>query len=79
MSVVIHANSDIQVNGRWLNIGSEVTIAGERGRFRYTGFSHTSEQKLVLHFVGGANGHEMMRSFYPERVKTIHNPKKAKK
>lgn len=79
MPVVIHESGEIQVNGRWLNVDSEVTINGERGRFRYTGFSHSSEGKLILHFVGGSNGHDMMRSFYPDRVKTVHNKKRGRR
>lgn len=78
MAVVIHQNGEIQVNGRWLNIDSEVSIAGERGRFRYLGYSHSSDGKVVLNFVGGSTNHEMLRSFYPERVKTVHNTKKRK-
>lgn len=75
MTVVVHANGDVQVNGRWLNIGSEVSVTGERGRFRYLGHSKSSDGKLILNFLGGSNGHELMRSFYPERIKTVHNTK----
>ena len=79
MGVQIHPNGEIQVNGRWMNIDAEVSIIGERGRFRYKGFSHTSDGKLVLHFIGGNNGHDMMRSFYPDRVKTVHVQKKVRR
>ena len=72
-NTVIHPNGDIQVNGRFLNLDGEVSIQGERGRFRYVGFSYTSDGRVVLNFVGGAMNHELMRSFYPDRVKTVHN------
>lgn len=72
-NVVVHPNGDVQVNGRYLDLDGEVSIVGERGRFRYIGFTRTSEGKIVLNFVGGSIGHELMRSFYPERVKTVHN------
>lgn len=57
---------------RKLTEGTEVSITGERGRFRYTGESTTSTGKLVYHFVGGVSGHEQMRSFYPSRIKRVH-------
>lgn len=79
MGVVVHQNYEIQVNGRWLNIDSEVSIYGERGKFRYLGHSLTPEGKLVLNFVGGKNGRELLRSFYPEKIKTIHNKNKRKR
>ena len=72
-NVVEHPNGDVQINGRFLNVDGEVSIHGERGRFRYTGFSRASDGKLVLHFVGGAVGHEKMRAFHPDKVKTVHN------
>lgn len=78
-NVVVHANGDVQVNGRWMNIDSEVSIAGERGRFRYLGHSTTSEGKIVLNFIGGSGSHHLLRSFYPDRVKTVHNNKKRGK
>lgn len=60
------------VNQRRLVPGTEVSISGKRGRFRFLNASYTSEGKLVLNFVGGRSGHEMMRSFYPEQIKRVH-------
>lgn len=57
---------------RKLDVGTEVSISGERGRFRFTGSSTTARGRLVYHFIGGIDGHEQMRSFYPERVKRVH-------
>lgn len=76
MGVVVHEDGQIQINGRWLSIDSEVSITGERGKFRYLGRNTTSAGKIVLNFVGGNRSHEMLRSFYPERVKTVHNTRK---
>lgn len=76
-NTVVHPTGEIQINGRFLNLDGEVSIQGERGRFKYIGFSTTSEGRVVLNFVGGPIGHEMMRSFYPERVKTVHNLRTA--
>lgn len=59
-------------NGRHLVPGTEVSIRGERGRFRFQNARITSTGKTVLNFVGGAAGHEVFRSFYPERVRRVH-------
>ncbi|AOT25427.1 hypothetical protein KIP29_gp29 [Mycobacterium phage BabyRay] len=62
----------MKVNERHLEPGTEVSIQGERGRFRFVKASTTSAGKTVLDFIGGPAGHEQWRSFYPERVKTVH-------
>lgn len=62
----------IFINRRRLVPGAEVSIYRKRGRFRYVGASTTSDGRMVLNFVGGRNGHEMMRSFYPEQIKSVH-------
>lgn len=59
-------------NGRHLTPGIEVSVKGERGRFRFINAQMTSAGKLVLNFVGGAAGHEVFRSFYPERIRRVH-------
>lgn len=60
------------INRRKITPGTEVSIYGKRGRFRFVNATRTSEHKLVLHFVGGRTGREMLRSFYPEQVKRVH-------
>jgi hypothetical protein len=62
----------VSVHGRELAPGTEVSIAGERGRFRFVRATTTSDDRIVFDFIGGAAGHECWRSFYPERVKTVH-------
>lgn len=62
----------IRVHGRELQPGTEVSITGERGRYRFLGAKTTSSDRVVLDFIGGRAGHECWRSFYPERVKTVH-------
>lgn len=59
-------------NGRRLQLGTEVSIKRERGRFRFVNASTTSDGKTVLHFIGGAAGREVFRSFYPDRVRRVH-------
>ena len=60
------------INQRKIVPGTEVSIYGKRGRFRFINSSMTGDGKLVLNFVGGRSGHEMLRSFYPEQVKRVH-------
>jgi hypothetical protein len=62
----------VGVHGRDLHPGTEVSIAGERGRFRFVQATTTTAERVVLDFIGGRPGHECWRSFYPERVKTVH-------
>lgn len=69
----------VRVHGRDLTPGTEVTISGERGRYRFVGASTTSSQRLVLDFIGGRAGHECWRSFYPERVKTVHRVNRSRR
>lgn len=64
--------SAVKVNGRHLNPGTEVSIRGERGRFRYVSHDVTSKGRVVLTFIGGARNHEAFRAFYPERVRVVH-------
>jgi hypothetical protein len=77
-TVTVNPEGGIQINGRHLLVGSIVSVYGERGRFRYTGFTHSGDGKLILCFVGGKSGHEMMRSFYPEKVRTVHNSRQSR-
>jgi hypothetical protein len=68
------------VNGRVLTPGTEVSIRGERGRFRFIKRIERPGQGLEwLDFWGGPKGAEQWRSFYPERVKTVHRINKTGK
>ncbi|AEJ95843.1 hypothetical protein SEA_ROSMARINUS_75 [Mycobacterium Phage Rosmarinus] len=63
---------DVVVHGRTLEPGTEVSIRGERGRFRFRSASLTSAGRIVCDFIGGPAGHETWRSFYPDRIRTVH-------
>ncbi len=63
---------EVVVHGRLLTPGMEVSIRGERGRFRFKAAAVTSGGRVVCDFIGGPAGHEQWRSFYPERIKTVH-------
>src|SRR5690606_19304329 len=60
------------VNGRHLTPGPEVSIRGERGRFRFIRAVTTPAGRSWLDFWGGPKGHEMRRSFGAHRVRTVH-------
>ncbi|ASR85673.1 hypothetical protein SEA_AMGINE_73 [Mycobacterium phage Amgine] len=63
---------EVVVNGRRLEPGTEVSIIRERGRFRFKSAATTRDGRIVCDFIGGPAGHEQWRSFYPERIRTVH-------
>lgn len=65
----------IIVRGRELTRGVEVSIRGERGRFRFVKSSVTSEGRVVGDFIGPSEAHAAWRSFYADRIKTVHRTK----
>ena len=68
------------VNGRTLTPGTEVSIRGERGRFRFLKRVERPERGLEwLDFWGGPKGAENWRSFPLERVRTVHRLKTTDK
>jgi hypothetical protein len=64
-------------NGRVLTSGTEVSVRGERGRFRFREHVRTPAGAEWLTFVGGPHGQECFRSFRPERVRTVHRVGKS--
>lgn len=62
----------VVVRGRELMRGTEVSIRGERGRFRFVKSSVTSAGRVVCDFIGPSEAHAAWRSFYPERIRTVH-------
>jgi hypothetical protein len=64
-------STEVRVHGRILTPGSEVSIKGERGRYRFIKAVRTPTA-YWLDFVGGPAKITMWRSFGPDRVKTVH-------
>lgn len=62
----------VTVNGVPLEPGTEVSIRGKRGRFKFLRASTTADQQIVLDFIGGTIGHENWHSFYPDRITNVH-------
>lgn len=63
--------------GRTVTPGTELTIEGVKGRFRF--IQHvTSGDKEWIDVLGGKNGDEKLRSFRPDRVETVHRLRKLR-
>jgi hypothetical protein len=63
--------NEIQVNGRTVVAGTELSITGEAGRFRFVKHVTTPTAEWI-DVVGGRKGYSVFRSFYVSRVKTVH-------
>lgn len=68
------------INGRRLAPGTELSIRGERGRFRFV--KHVSRPERGVEWIdvwGGPRHHEQMRSFRPSQVRRVHRIPKTDK
>lgn len=63
--------TELQINGRHVAPGTELKIAGERGRFRFVKHVSTGTTEWVDVW-GGPKGSECLRSFRLERIKRVH-------
>lgn len=57
-------------SGRWLRPGTEFSVHGERGRFRFLGHVDTGEAEWI-DAIGGTKGVRMFRAFRPDAVKKV--------
>lgn len=64
-------------SGRILIPGTELSIEGVSGRFRFIQLVIT-ETAQWIDVMGGTSGHEKIRSFRPDRVETVHRIKKMR-
>lgn len=71
-------STEYRVNGRVLTPGTEVSIRGERGRFRFQCHVRTEAGTEWLDFIGGSKGVVMFRAFHEDRVRTVHYKKKLR-
>ena len=69
--------TEIQINGRHVVKGTELKISGERGRFRFIKKVTTDKDVIWIDVYGGPKGAECIRSFRPEKVKTVHSKNKT--
>lgn len=64
-------SEEIQINGRNVVAGTELSVTSERGRFKFIKHVQTPTAEWI-DVVGGSSGHKSFRSFRPERVKRVH-------
>lgn len=64
-------HESMKVNGRILEKGTEFSVKGERGRFRFIAYVVTDKTEWI-DCVGGQKGYEMLRAFDPSRVRRVH-------
>lgn len=64
-------------HGRHVAKGTELSVRGARGRFRFQRYVVTAKGEWIDVY-GGPDGREMFRSFAPERVTTVHRTIKAR-
>jgi hypothetical protein len=83
-TVVVNNNPDwvisdsVQINGRIVSEGTELSIRGESGRFRFKAHVVTPKAEWI-DVIGGKKGYEKWRSFRLDRVKRVHRLKKTRK
>lgn len=64
-------SKEIQINGRNVVVGTELSITDERGRFKFLQHVQTPTAEWI-DVIGGPTGTRMFRSFRSERVKRVH-------
>lgn len=69
--------TEIQIHGRHVIKDTELSIIGERGRFRFLK-QITNGDKVWIDVVGGAKGAKQMRSFHLDKVRRVHYKNKTK-
>jgi hypothetical protein len=65
-------------NGRHIERGTELSIKGERGRFRFISHVSTEAGAEWITVVGGPAKVTMTRSFKPDRIRTVHRLTKTR-
>jgi hypothetical protein len=63
--------TETQINGRYVNKGTELKIKGERGRFRFVHLVKNGDKEWVDVW-GGPKNCESLRSFRLERIQRVH-------
>lgn len=65
-------------NGRHIEVGTELSFKGVRGRFRFHEHVCTPMGKEWVTVVGGPEGIKQFRSFAVDRIKTVHSKEKLR-
>lgn len=64
-------STEYACNGRNIVVNTELSIKGERGRFKFKYYTESDNGDWITVY-GGPNGVGMWRSFEPKRIKTVH-------
>lgn len=64
-------SEEMQINGRNVVVGTELSILNERGRFKFIKHVQTPTAEWI-DVIGGPSNYRMCRSFRPDRVKRVH-------
>lgn len=64
-------SDEIQINGRNVVAGTELSITSERGRFKFVKHVQTPTAEWI-DVIGGPERYKIFRSFRPDRVKRVH-------
>lgn len=64
-------SEEIQINGRNVSAGTELSILGERGRFLFVKHVQTPTAEWI-DVVGGVERYKVFRSFRSNKVKRVH-------
>lgn len=67
----------MKINGRILEKGTEFSVKGERGRFRFIAHVVTDKTEWI-DCIGGQKGYEMFRAFSPTNVRRVHVRQKTR-
>jgi len=67
-----------QYNGRHVEPGVELSVKGERGRFRFVAHVLTDKGEEWIDCYGGPDNREAFRSFRPERITTVHRTTRSR-
>jgi hypothetical protein len=70
---------DITVNRRTVSPDTELAISQIPGRFRFIRRVTTVSGRQWIDVYGGTKGHETIRSFHPDRIKTVHRSRKMRR
>jgi hypothetical protein len=65
-------------HGRRVERGTELSIAGERGRFRFVAHVRTAAGAEWIDVYGGPEGRAACRSFTPDRIRTVHRTRRTR-
>lgn len=65
-------------NGRHVNPGTELSVQGERGRYRFVAHTMNEQGDEWIDCYGGPAGYASWRSFAPERIRTVHAKEKTR-